>query len=90
MRKPLGILPGDLVIAGPKLLLVLIGQTPDPLHQDFCFLHKHRERTAGKYIGIYPHLLRRRNDDPHSSSPNICAGLSAAFTLPKAFMIIPF
>ena len=55
----------------------------NPVHQNFRLLHKDRKRAAGKAICIRPHLLCRRDDDPHSSTPSICAGLSAAFTLSK-------
>ena len=32
MMKPLGVLKGDLIVTGPKYLLLLIGKTPDPDH----------------------------------------------------------
>ena len=90
MCKPLGVLPGDLVIADPESFLLLICQTTDPVFQNFCFLHKDRKVRAVKGFCIYPHLLCRGYDDLHDSSPSICAALSAAFTLPNAFSMIPF
>ena len=66
--EPLGIFLCDLVIAGPEFLLFFIGQTLNPLHQDFCFLHKRRKFTACKEICIHPHLFGRRNDNSHLSS----------------------
>ena len=56
MRESLTILTGDLVTAGPELLLFLKGQALHPSHQDFRFLHEHRKFAAGKYIRIDLHL----------------------------------
>ena len=44
MSETFVVLSGDLVIAGPELLLFFIGQTADPPDQNFRFFQKDRHR----------------------------------------------
>lgn len=68
MCESLGVLPGDLIIAGPEPFLLLIGETPDPVLQDLCTVSVDRQFRAGKLIRVYPHLLGRGDDDSHGNS----------------------
>ena len=48
MRESLGVLPGDLIIAGPERFLFLVGEAPDPFLQDLCAVSKDRKFRTGK------------------------------------------
>ena len=65
--EPLRILPRNPIIAGPELLLLLIGKPGDVIQKNLRLLRKYRYFFAGKCIRIHPHLLGRGNDDPHGS-----------------------
>ena len=68
MCESLGILPGNLIIAGPEFLLFLIGKSPNPILQNLYTVCEYRKCRTRKWICVYPHLFSRGTDDPHSSS----------------------
>ena len=62
MCESLGVLPGDLIIAGPERLLFLVGEAPDPVLQDLCTVRENRQLHTDKGIRVYLHLFGRRDD----------------------------
>ena len=93
MGKPFIILFCNLVIACPEFFCFFIGKAFHPFHDFFCLLHKYWKFLI-RFFHIDLHFLCRRKNNPHgasfySSASSICWRLSAAFTLPKAFTMIP-
>lgn len=48
MCESLGVLPGDLIIAGQERLLFLVGEAPDPVLQDLCTIREDRQLRTDK------------------------------------------
>ena len=55
--KPICVLPGNFVITGPERLLLLIGESDDPVFEHFRLIQKYRELCTGEGIRVHPAIL---------------------------------